>query len=98
MPTGEVLEARVDAIVWMYPYLREHGTAEKADLLELVDADAVGYASPDSVWANMVKGRDTLRALPDVEPPPTGRTEWQYTDGDAPSRTSGEVYDPTEEF
>lgn len=76
--SGDLLEARVDAIVAMYRYLREHGTAEKDDFTDLVDVDAVGYASPDSVWANMVKGRDTLRALPGVETPPPGRTEWAY--------------------
>jgi len=91
---GALLKARVDAILRMYAYLREHGTAEKGDLLELVDVDTVGYASPDSVWANMVKGRDTLRALPGVETPPTGRTEWRYTgeNGDV----SG-IYDPSKE-
>ena len=95
---GELLEARIEAILRMYEYLREHGTAEKADLLQVVDADKVGYASPDSVWANMVKGRDTLRALPGVETPSTGRTEWRYVDGDGDGSTGGEVYDPTEEF
>jgi hypothetical protein len=42
---------------------------------------AVGYASPDSVWANIVKGKDTLRALPGVETPSTRRTEWRHTGG-----------------
>ena len=95
--SGERLEARVAAILAMYEYLREHGTAEKADLLELVDADATGYASPDSVWANMVKGKETLRALPGVETPPPGRTEWRYVAEEDGSSSSG-IYDPTEEF
>jgi hypothetical protein len=76
--SGEVLERRVDQIVAMYEQLQELGTAEKDDLLEAVAVDATEYASKDSVWSNMVKGRDTLKALPGVEPPPTGRTEWKY--------------------
>jgi hypothetical protein len=76
--SGNVLERRVDQIVAMYERLQELGTAEKDDLLEAVDVDATEYASKDSVWSNMVKGRDTLKALPGVEPPPTGRTEWKY--------------------
>jgi DNA-binding Lrp family transcriptional regulator len=96
--SGEVLEARVDAILAMYRHLQDHGHAEKSDLLAVVDADAVGYASPDSVWANMVKGRDTLRALPGVETPPTGRTRWRFADEDVEGPGNGGVYDPTEEF
>ena len=96
--SGEVLEARVNAILAMYEYLQEHGSAEKRDLLGVVDADAVDYASPDSVWSNMVNGRDTLRALPGVEPPPSGRMEWRYVDEDSTDSAGGGVYDPTEEF
>lgn len=80
--SGDVLEARVDAILAMYAHLREHGHAEKSDLLSVVDVDATGYASPDSLWANMVKGKDTLAALPGVETPATGRTTWRYSDPD----------------
>jgi len=63
----------------MYDHLREHGEAERDDLLDVVDIDATDYASPDSVWSNMVKGKDTLRALPGVEKPSTGRSKWRYT-------------------
>ena len=62
----------------MYAHLREHETAENDDLLEAVDVDATGYADADSVWANMVKGKDTLRALPGVQKPSPGRTTWRY--------------------
>lgn len=82
----------------MYEYLREHGKAEKDDLLAVVDVDATGYADAGSVWANMVKGRDTLRALPGVETPPAGRSEWRYTDEADDGPGSGGIYDPTEEF
>lgn len=80
--SGELLERRVDAILSMYDVLREQGEAEKDDLLDVVDVDAVDYADTDSVWSNMVKGRDSLRALPGVETPPTGRTVWRYSEND----------------
>lgn len=92
--SGELAQARAGEILKMYDLLREEGEAEKTDLLEVVDVDATGYADRESVWANMVKGRDTLRALPGVEKPSTGRTQWRYSKGDG----SSGVYDPTEEF
>lgn len=42
--SGDRLEARVDAILAMRDRLREHGEAEKADLLGAVDVEAVGSA------------------------------------------------------
>lgn len=80
--SGDVLERRVDAVVEMYAHLREEGAAEKSDLLDAIDVDATGYDSEASVWANMVKGRDTLRALPGVEPPGSGMSTWRYTGGE----------------
>ena len=77
---GDLLERRVDAILRMYLYLREHGTAESDDLRDVVDPDAVDYADADSVWSNMVKGKDTLRALPGVRTPSTGKATWRYED------------------
>lgn len=77
---GDLLERRVDAILRMYAYLREHGTAEKNDLLDVVDPDVVDYADANSVWSNMVKGKDTLRALPGVRTPSAGKTTWRYED------------------
>lgn len=74
---GRLLDRRVAATIEMYERLSEKGSAEKGDFLELVDPDELGYASADSVWANMVKGRDTLRSLPGVSTPPTGRTTWR---------------------
>ena len=78
--SDELVERRVDADLAMYDVLRDRGSAEKDELLDAVDVDATGYASRASVWANAVKGRDTLRALPGVETPPKGRTEWRYVD------------------
>jgi len=77
--SGDLLDARVEEILKMYDHLRKHGSAEKEDLLDVVDVDAAEYASRDSVWANMVKGKDTLRSLPGVEKPASGRSEWNYT-------------------
>lgn len=76
--SGDLLERRVDEVLKMYDYLREHGEASKGELLGVVDVDATRYAGAESVWANMVKGKDTLRALPGVETPPTGRSEWRF--------------------
>jgi hypothetical protein len=78
--SDDVLEERRAAIASMYVYLQTHRTATKSDLLELVDADRVGYSSRESFWANCVKGRESLKALPDTEPPSEGGRTWRYTD------------------
>lgn len=68
--SGDDLDGRVTAVLLMYDRLRERGRAEKADLLEVVDVDATGYASEDSLWANAVKARrerpNALTLLPGV--------------------------------
>ena len=77
--SGDVAERRADAILEMYDHLREHGEAENDTLAELVDPDVVDLADADSIWSNLVKGKDTLRALPDVEKPDDGIDEpWRY--------------------
>lgn len=76
---GQQLERRVDEVLEMYAVLQAKGRADKQTLLDAVDVEATGYASRESVWSNMVKGRDTLRALPGVETPPVGRSTWRYT-------------------
>lgn len=78
--SGDLQDRRRAAIAQLYQYLQDHGTAKKADLLELIDAEAVSYSSADSFWANCIKGRDTLRSLPGVEPPGEGEHTWRYTD------------------
>lgn len=75
---GDLLERRVDGVVAMWEVLRSRGTATRDDMLDVVDPDVVGYASRESVWSNAVKGRDTLRALPGVETPAPGRSEWRH--------------------
>jgi len=77
--SGDLLDARVGEVLKMYDHLREHGSAEKDDLLDVVNVETAGYASRNSVWSNMVKGKDTLRTLPGVQKPASGRTEWTYT-------------------
>lgn len=78
--SGDLLEQRQEAVLAMWELLVEEGTATRKDFLELVDPDQVGYETAESFWANAVKGRDSLRALPGVETPSTGRSEWQFTD------------------
>ena len=78
--SGDLERRRTRAIEKMAELLREEGTAEKQDFLELVDPDDVGYASRDSFWSNVVKGRESLKAISGVEPPSTGRTEWTWND------------------
>ena len=75
----EVLEQRRAAIAQLYTHLQREGRATKADFLELVDSDDVGYASAESFWANCIKGRDSLAALPGVKSPGEGEHTWQYT-------------------
>jgi hypothetical protein len=75
-----VLTRRVNTIVDMYHLLKREGNAQKSDMLEIVDdAAELSYQDTDSVWSNMVKGTDSLRALPGVEPPESGRSVWRYT-------------------
>lgn len=76
--SGDLLERRVEQILVMYDELRRRGTATNDELKAAVDVAATGYQDEESVWSNMVKGRDTLHSLPGVEPPPTGRSEWRY--------------------
>ena len=78
--TGDLLERREQTIHEMADLLRDRGTAEKDDFLEVVDADAVGYKNEQSFWANCVKGRDSLKAIPGVKPPDPGLTEWRWNE------------------
>ena len=67
---GNQRDARVNAVLAMYAYLRKHGTAERKDLLRVVDVDATGYDSEYSFWANCVRAGNekpnALRILPGV--------------------------------
>jgi len=76
--SGETLDARRMTLAKIYVHLMREETATKADLLELVDPDRVGYSSRESFWSNSVKGRDTLRVLPGVQAPGEGEHTWRY--------------------
>jgi len=77
--SGDTYERRREAIARLYAYLREEGTATRADFLELIDPSDVDYASGASFWSNCVKGRDSLSVLEGVEPPGEGEHTWRYT-------------------
>lgn len=79
--SGELAERRADEVLKMYDLLRRRGGATKSELLDAVDVEATEYENATSVWSNMVKGKDTLRALPGVETPPEGKSKWKYTGG-----------------
>lgn len=76
--TADTIEARVDAILRMYELLRRQGEATREELLSVVNAEKLSLADDKSVWSNLVKGRDTLRALPGVQSPGRGNAIWRY--------------------
>lgn len=79
--SGRTEGRRRETVLDMWEYLRNRGSAEKADLLALVDVDEVEYASTDSFWSNVVKTRRALQQLPGVEPPAEGGRTWRYREG-----------------
>lgn len=85
--SGETADARREALLEMWETLRADRAAAKKDLLAVVDPDDVDYQSRESFWSNCIKGRDTLRALPGVEPPDEGMHLWRF-DPDAASKAA----------
>lgn len=77
--SGQTADARRQAVLDMRDRLRELGSAEKSDLLKVVDADGVGYSSVESFWSNAVKGRQSLKSLDGVEAPAEGGRTWRWT-------------------
>lgn len=78
--SGDRLEARRQAIVDCHTHLRMEQTADKSDFLQVIERFDHGYANGESFWANVVKGKDTLQSLPNVNPPaPGGATTWRWT-------------------
>ena len=83
--SGDRLEARVDAILDIYQYLRDQAGQIRttSELKDRVDADAVGYNTVDSFWSNAVKANsdldreNALTSLPGVEELGNGR--YRYT-------------------
>ena len=80
--SGDLLDARVNEILKMYQELKRRGEATGDELLSVVDVGAAEYQDEESVWSNMVKGKDTLRGLPGVQKPSTGKSTWKYTGDD----------------
>jgi biotin operon repressor len=83
--SGAKLDGRIEAVLRLYEHLKDHAgePVSRRELLDHVDADAVGYASRESFWNNFVKanssqGRETnaLVALPGVEE--WGDGEYRY--------------------
>lgn len=78
--SGAREEARREALVDLYEHLRMNGSADKEELLRVLEAHDHGYSSGESFWSNVVKGKDTLQSLPDVESPAPGGgpSLWRY--------------------
>lgn len=87
-PSGRDREECVDAVRAAYEYLQSEGPATMRDFVGDVMPDhPVGYDVPDlepgeryrgAWWRKVVK--PGLQALPDVESPPRGASEWRLTD------------------
>jgi hypothetical protein len=66
----------VDAVLAMRDELRDRGSATYDELLDAVDVDTTGYADAQSFWKNC--GREGLRSLANVSPPPRDSSEWRW--------------------
>lgn len=92
-PSGRDREECELAVVAAREYIRDHGGATKQDLVENVmpdhplgyDVDAAlakieaGERFRGAWWRRVVK--PGLKALPDVQTPPQGASEWRYSGG-----------------
>jgi len=90
-PAGRESEACAAAVYAARDYLREHGAATKRDLVaEVMPEHPLGYDVDGALekveagdryrgawWRRVVK--PGLKALPDVEAPARGASEWRYT-------------------
>lgn len=74
--SGEVRTRRREAVGVLYDRLRSMETATRSELLHGVDAEPLGYASPETFWSSTA--RDALRELPGVEPPTSGSSTWRF--------------------
>lgn len=81
---GENLKERRKAVQAIHNYLKEHGSGQRSDFADIVDAEACGYGGDDpfnSFWTNCITTPGALGALPDVEPPGEGGHVYQYVGG-----------------
>lgn len=80
-----LVEARREALLWAWEYLREHQRAQSSEIANAVfdEFDDLGYSAQDKyrgrgVWQGYL--REALRELPRVDgPDPRGRT-WEFVD------------------
>lgn len=89
-PSGKPREECVEAVRVAYEYLRDAGGASMRDfVIDVMPEHPIGYDVPDlepgeryrgSWWRKVVK--PGLQALPDVEAPASGQSEWTYVGGD----------------
>jgi hypothetical protein len=108
-PAGREREECSTAVYAARDYLREHGPATMREIVaEVLPEHPLGYDVDSGLekveagdryrgawWRRVVK--PGLKALPDVEAPAQGASNWRYT-GDGEADTEAEIYDPTEEF
>jgi hypothetical protein len=88
-PSTKERDTCIAAVVAAREYLREYESASMRDFVTDVMPDhPIGYSVPDlepgeryrgSWWRKVVK--PALTALPDVEAPPSGGSDWRYTGG-----------------
>lgn len=92
-PTTKDREDCIEAVRATYEFLQEQGSASMSEIVVSVMPEySVGYDAEADVerindpdernrstwWRNVVK--PGLNALPDVESPPRGASEWRFTD------------------
>lgn len=77
--TGKTLEARRDALVAAYEYLRQHPEAKKSDFLKEVFPDhPAGFETAEGWW-NAIQ--PALAELPGVDPPKERGHIWHFLGG-----------------
>lgn len=86
-PTTKDRQACIETVLVAHEYLQANGTASMREFVtEVMPDHPLGYDVPDlepgeryrgSWWRKVVK--PGLNALPDVESPPSGGSNWRYT-------------------
>ena len=86
-PSSKSREECVDAVEAAYAYLQREGSSTMREFVrEVLPEHPLGYDVPElesgeryrgAWWRRIVK--PGLEALPDVESPPSGASEWRYT-------------------
>lgn len=77
--SGPRLEARREAILAAFDYLRDHPSAKKSDFLaDVYPENQAGFDTPEGWW-NVVQ--QALKELPHVEPPKERGHIWHFLGG-----------------